>query len=158
MTGAAIIFLLVVTSGCTESTPEFRGIHTRIYVDRTEARVGDLLGVTVEVDTPEGFAVEAPDAPPSDEHFVTDRVERLRPVEIPGGVRHRILWSLRPRTVGDHRLPELSVPTEGFSVCPSDRSRSRCDRCGRNFRIATSTSTLRRRPPFRAVPCGRGSR
>lgn len=110
MTGAAIVFLLVVAYGCTESTPEFRGIQTRIYVDRTEARVGDLLGVTVEVDTPDGFAVEAPDAPPSDEHFVTDRVERLRPVEIPGGVRHRVLWSLRPRTAGDHRLPELSVP------------------------------------------------
>ncbi len=35
MTGAAIVFLLVVAYGCTESTPEFRGIQTRIYVDRT---------------------------------------------------------------------------------------------------------------------------
>jgi hypothetical protein len=110
MTGAALAFLLLAAFGCTESTADFRGIQTRIYVDRTEARVGDLLGVTIEIDTPGGFAVEAPAAPPSDERFVTDRVEKLRPVEIPGGVRHRVLWSLRPRTVGDHRLPELSVP------------------------------------------------
>jgi hypothetical protein len=110
MTSAAAVLLLVVTLGCAESRPELRGIQTRIYVDRTEARVGDLLGVTVEIDTPEGFAVEAPASPSSDERFVTDRVERLAPIEIPGGVRHRVLWSLRPRTVGDHRLPELSIP------------------------------------------------
>jgi hypothetical protein len=64
MTGGAFAFLLLVAFGCTESTPDLRGIQTRIYVDRTEARVGDLLGVTVEIDTPEGFAVEAPASRP----------------------------------------------------------------------------------------------
>jgi hypothetical protein len=107
---AAIAVAALAAVGCSERSPTLRGIETRVFVDRTEARVGDPVGVTVEIDTPEGFAVEPAASPPSDEGFFTERVERLEPVGIPGGVRHRVLWVLRARTPGDHALPELSVP------------------------------------------------
>jgi hypothetical protein len=107
---ALLISLLVGGLACVDETPSRRGIQTRVHIDRTEARVGDLFGVTVEIETPEGFVVESPAAPPSDEQFLTDRVEKLRSVGIPGGLRHQVLWTVRARTVGEHRLPELSVP------------------------------------------------
>jgi hypothetical protein len=105
-----VSLLLPLLLGCAEETPSIRGIQTRVHVDRAEARVGDLVGVTVEIETPEGFSIESPAPPRSDERFISDRVEKLHPVGIPGGVRHRVLWTVRARTVGEHALPELSVP------------------------------------------------
>ncbi len=101
---------VLVTAACGPEPARRLGIETRVFVDRTEARVGDPVGVTIEIETPEGFAIESPASPPSNERFFTERVERLDPIAVPGGVRHRVLWTLRARSVGDHRLPELTVP------------------------------------------------
>jgi hypothetical protein len=111
MTRSAIAFFLVTMFlGCEERSVPMRGIQTRLYVDRTEVRVGDEIGVTIEIETPELFTVETPASPPSDERFFTERVQRLEPLGIPGGMRHRVVWTLRARTVGEHQLPELSIP------------------------------------------------
>jgi hypothetical protein len=104
------MLIAALAAGCEERLAPSRGIETRVYVDRTEARVGDPVGVTVEIETPERFTVESPASPPADAQFFTERVERLEPIGIAGGVRHRVLWSLRARTVGDHALPKLSIP------------------------------------------------
>lgn len=86
------------------------GIQTRVRVDRTAARVGDAVGVTIEVDTPEGFRLERPAPPPRDESFETESLESLEPVSSARGLEHRLLWVLRPRSVGEHHLPELAIP------------------------------------------------
>ncbi|MFQ5697879.1 MAG: hypothetical protein ACE5IL_06280 [Myxococcota bacterium] len=79
-------------------------------VDRTVARVGDAVGVTIEVDTPEGFRLERPAAPARNDAFETDRLESLEPISSAAGLEHRLLWVLRPRSVGEQHLPELQIP------------------------------------------------
>lgn len=106
----ALACLAGLAAACAESELPAPTLRTRVAVDRTEMRVGDAVGVTVEVETPSGFSVEAPAAPPPDEHFVTESLERLEPVALPGRIRHRLLWRLRARSVGDRRLPLLQVP------------------------------------------------
>jgi hypothetical protein len=110
MRGRALGFALLGALACGEEAPPVAGIETRIFVDRTEATVGDAIGVTIEIDTPEGFRVEPPASPPGDESFLTERVERLDPIWLPAGIRHRVVWTLRARSVGEHRLPELPIP------------------------------------------------
>jgi hypothetical protein len=83
------------------------GLEARIALDRSEARVGDRLGVTIEIEVPAGFEVQAPFMPAS-AAFVTDGIESASG---PEGTRRRVLlWTVRPREVGDQRLPELSIP------------------------------------------------
>jgi hypothetical protein len=108
--GAIVAPLLLFAIACGPEPAPFRGIETRIFVDKTEARVGDAVGVTIEIETPEGFALETPSSPPPDDRFFTEHVETLEPIWIPGGVRHRLLWTLRARSVGEHPIPELAVP------------------------------------------------
>ena len=97
-------------AGCDAQAPPRVGLQTRVVVDRTDTRVATPIGVTIEIETPEGFGVERPTPPPPDERFHTDSVERLEPVLVPGGMRFSLLWTLRARAPGDMRLPELSVP------------------------------------------------
>ena len=106
--GMSALFGVMISCG-SEPAP-IRGIETRVFVDTTDARVGDPVGVTVEIETPEGYAIETPAAPPSDERFFTERIETLDSMGIPGGVRHRLLWTLRARSVGEHPLPKLEIP------------------------------------------------
>jgi hypothetical protein len=101
---------LCVLAACAEPPPTLVGIETRVFVDRTDTAVGDPIGVTVEIDTPVGFAVEPPSPPAPTEGFVTESVEALEPLDLGGGLRHRVLWTVRARAVGDHALPELRVP------------------------------------------------
>jgi hypothetical protein len=110
MRGPTLGLALVAVLACGEEATPVIGIETRIFVDRTEATVGDPIGVTIEIDTPEGFHVEPPASPPGDESFLSERVELLDPVWLSSGVRHRVVWTLRARSVGEHRLPELPVP------------------------------------------------
>jgi hypothetical protein len=84
-----------------------RGLEARIALDRSEALVGDRVGVTIEVDVPPGFEVQTPFLPAS-ASFVTDAIESA---PAPAGTERRVLlWTLRPRQVGNQRLPELSIP------------------------------------------------
>ncbi len=85
------------------------GLRAHISVDRTETRVGERVGVTVEVETPTGWALEPP-APPKSEHFYTESLELAGPQRLGGRVRHTLLWTLRARRVGDLSLPMLEVP------------------------------------------------
>ena len=103
----ALIILATGVAACSEEAPPLVGIQTRVFVDRNEARVGDPIGVTIEIESPPGFALEAPDAPAEEHGFATREIEALPPVEHARGLRHRVLWTLRAREVGDHALPRL---------------------------------------------------
>ncbi len=97
-------------AACAPEPPPPAALRARVALDRTETRVATPIGVAIEIETPEGFGVEPPAPPPPDERFHTDSVERREPILVPGGVRTELLWTLRARTPGDLRLPELSVP------------------------------------------------
>ena len=85
------------------------GIGARVTADRSEARVGDPIGITIEVETPVGYAIQPP-AVPGAEAFESDGVELVAPFAVPGGLRHHLLWKVRARAVGDQTLPWLDVP------------------------------------------------
>ena len=105
-----LALLCVALLACADEQASFEGIQTRLFVDRTEAQVGDAIGVTIEIETPEGFRLEKPAPPPPDERFLTESLEPLEPLEVPGGTQHRLLWTVRARSVGEHRLPHVDVP------------------------------------------------
>ncbi len=107
---AAPLLAVALVASCAPEEPPVDGIQTRVFVDRSDARVGDLVGVTIEIETPANFAIEPPSAPAAGPGFVTQSVEALAPVETSRGLRHRVLWTLRARAVGDHSLPELQIP------------------------------------------------
>ena len=77
MRGAVVCAAVVCSLACSEPEAPRVGIETRVFVDRAEARVGDPIGVTIEIDTPPGFAIEPPSAPPPNAGFATDAVEAL---------------------------------------------------------------------------------
>jgi len=109
----AIRILLVVALtawACARQEGNARGIEARVALDRSAALVGDLLGVTIEVETPPGYAVELPATPSEDGPFVSESIERREPIVLAERIRHHLLWTLRPRTVGQHALPLLEVP------------------------------------------------
>ncbi len=110
MTARSMVGLLVLLtlSSCAAEEAELQGIRTRVSVDRTETRVGDPIGVTVEIETPTDFKIEAPVAPGSDIYF-TESIRLVDPIRIHGGVRHHLLWTLRAREVGDAPLPQLLI-------------------------------------------------
>ncbi len=105
---AAWFALSVAIAACTPEAPPDRGIRSRVSVDRTQTRVGDAVGVTIEVETPERFSLEVPVAP-GDDAFFTDSIEQMEPIEIPGGLRHHLLWTVRAREVGEASLPTLDL-------------------------------------------------
>ena len=106
----AAALLVVLLAACTPEVEPMRGLQVRLHLDRAQARVGDRVGVTVEIDTPPGFSVGRPDPPPSGGAFTTESIEPTESVELEGGLRHRVLWTLRAKLVGEQSLPSLLVP------------------------------------------------
>ncbi len=107
ITACAIGILL---AACTAEVEPVRGLQVRLHLDRAQARVGDPVGVTVEIDTPPGFSIGRPDPPASAGAFITESIELADSVELEGGLRHRVLWTLRAKLVGEQVLPSLQVP------------------------------------------------
>ena len=105
----ALLAALLAVAACDRGAVPTLGIGARITLDRSETRVGDPVGVTVEVETPAGWSVQAPPAP-SAEAFASDSVELVEPIAVPGGLRHHFLWTLRAREVGDQALPWIDIP------------------------------------------------
>lgn len=110
MRAAHVLLLLALCSGACAPEEPRRGIETRVSLDRTTALVGDPLGVTIEVETPPGYTLEQPAAPASEETFASESIEKLDPIPLARGVRHHLLWTLRPRVPGEHALPILELP------------------------------------------------
>jgi hypothetical protein len=106
----ALLLLGLTLLACAGEERSIPGIQTRVFVDRTEARVGDAVGITIEIETPPGFRLDRPAPPPPDERFLTESLEPLDALEVPGGRRHRLVWTVRARSVGEHRLPHVDVP------------------------------------------------
>ncbi len=105
-----LLVLALIACACARQETLPRGIATRVSLDRTAALVGDHLGVTIEVETPPGYGIELPTAPAADGAFASESIEKLKPIELAGAVRHHLLWTLRPRLVGEHALPLLELP------------------------------------------------
>ena len=105
-----IALLLVLFAGCAPETNPVRGLEIRMHIDRPQARVGDALGVTIEIDTPPGFSVGRPDPPTAAGAFVTEAIEMVESLDLEGGLRHRVLWTLRAKWVGEQVLPLLQIP------------------------------------------------
>jgi len=105
----ALVLAAALALGCGEALPVESGIGARVTLDRSETQVGDPIGVTVEVETPEGFTVQTPPAP-SGGAFASDSVKLVEPVSTPQGLRHHLLWVVRAREIGDQTLPWLDIP------------------------------------------------
>ena len=99
-----------LATACERPVEPVRGLQTRVLLDRSRARVGEPIGVTIEIDTPPGFSVGRPDVPGESRIFLTDSVESLESIEGAGGLRHRVLWTVRATAVGQHALPQLQIP------------------------------------------------
>lgn len=106
---AAVALAAALAAGCDELPPREAGIGARVTLDRSEARVGDPIGVTIEVETPAGWSVQTPPAP-SSAAFASDTVELVAPIETRDGLRHHLLWTVRAREVGELELPWLEIP------------------------------------------------
>jgi hypothetical protein len=104
----AALALALAALACQREVPPL-GLGARVTLDRSETHVGEPIGVTVEVDTPEGYAVQTPPAP-SGGPFASDSVELVEPIAVPGGLRHHLLWIVRAREVGDQSLPWIEIP------------------------------------------------
>ncbi len=107
---ARCLLLAALLAACGSEPAPWQGIQTRVFVDRSDARVGDPVGVTIEITTPPGYTIEAPDAPEFAEGFSTQALETLASSAVAQGLRHRVLWTLRARDLGEHVLPELAIP------------------------------------------------
>ncbi len=110
MRSTRTLLLFVLCSGACAPDEPRGGIETRVSLDRTAALVGDPLGVTIEVETPPGYTLELPAAPAADEAFASESIQMLDPIQLRRGVRHHLLWTLRPRALGEHALPTLELP------------------------------------------------
>ena len=100
---------LAAALGCGRADPPALGIGARVALDRSETRVGDPVGVTVEIETPAGYSLQAP-PPPASGPFASESLQLVPPIEIPGGLRHHVLWTVRAREVGDQALPWIDIP------------------------------------------------
>lgn len=109
MNARALLAAALVLAGCGRAEPPPLGLGTRVTLDRSETRVGDPVGVTVEVETPPGYSLQAPPAPTGGP-FASDSVELMPPIAVPGGLRHHLLWTVRAREVGDQSLPWIDIP------------------------------------------------
>ena len=106
---AALVLAAALALACDDvKTPE-AGIGARVTVDRSVARVGDPIGVTIEIETPPGFTLQTPPAP-GDGPFASDSVTLVAPITTSAGLRHHLLWIVRAREVGDQTLPWLEIP------------------------------------------------
>lgn len=105
----ALALAAALAVACGDAAPVEPGIGARVTLDRSEARVGDPIGVTVEIETPPGFALQTAPAP-SDGPFASDSVTAIAPIVTPAGLRHHLLWIVRAREVGDLTLPWLEIP------------------------------------------------
>jgi len=94
---------------CGREEPTALGLGTRVTLDRSETRVGDPVGVTVEIDTPAGWSLQPPPAPAGGP-FASDSLELVKPIEVAGGLRHHLLWTVRAREVGEQALPWIEIP------------------------------------------------
>jgi hypothetical protein len=94
---------------CRDAITVESGIGARVTLDRSEAQVGDPIGVTIEVETPAGFTLQTPPAP-GEGAFASDSVRLVEPISTPSGLRHHLLWVVRAREVGDQTLPWLEIP------------------------------------------------
>lgn len=110
--GARLALVALLAAACGEVARPEPGIGARVTLDRSRARVGDPIGVTVEVETPEGFALQTPSAP-ADAAFASDPVQLVEPVRTDTGLRHHLLWVVRAREVGELALPWLEIPLLG---------------------------------------------
>ena len=108
MRRAALALAVLAAAACGGEPPAL-GIGARVTLDRSETHVGEPIGVTVEVETPAGYSLQAPPAPSSGE-FASDSVELVAPIAVPGGLRHHLLWTVRARAVGEQALPWLDIP------------------------------------------------
>jgi len=106
---AALLLAALSALACREALEPASGIGARLALDRVETEVGDPVGVTIEIDTPEGYRVQTPPAPAGGP-FASDPVKLVPPIQIPGGLRHALLWTVRAREVGDQALPWLDIP------------------------------------------------
>lgn len=106
---AAALAAASLTVACRDAGTLESGIGARVTLDRSEARVGDPIGITVEVETPAGFTLQTPPAP-GDGPFASDSVRLVEPIATPAGLRHHLLWVVRAREVGDQTLPWLEIP------------------------------------------------
>jgi len=106
--GAALVALAAALA-CGRTDPPALGIGARVTLDRSETRVGDPVGVTVEIETPVGYSLQAP-PPPASGPFASESLQLVPPMEIPGGLRHHVLWTVRAREVGDQALPWIDIP------------------------------------------------
>ena len=100
---------LVAAFACGRADPPALGLGARVTLDRSETRVGDPVGVTVEIETPAGYSLQAP-PPPASGPFASDSLQLVPPIEVPGGLRHHVLWTVRAREVGDQTLPWIDIP------------------------------------------------
>lgn len=107
---ALIVGIASVVLACRDPEPRPPSLVTRVHLDRAEMTVGDAIGVTIEIETPTGFSIEAPVAPSPNDHFTTESIRGLDPVPLAGAMRNRLLWTLRARGVGSETLPALQVP------------------------------------------------
>jgi len=106
---ALVALAAALAAGCGDAVKVEPGIGARVTLDRSEARVGEPIGITVEVETPPGFALQTPPAP-SGGAFASDSVEVVAPIVTTVGLRHHLLWTVRAREVGDQTLPWLEIP------------------------------------------------
>lgn len=104
-----VVLLALACGGESGADPAAAGLRTRLFVDRTEARVGDRVGVTIEVETPPGFSV-ADVAVPRSAEFVTESLASESTTPAQDRHRHVWRWTLRPRAPGDRLLPALELP------------------------------------------------
>jgi len=106
---AVLALAAALAVACGDAATVESGIGARVTLDRTEARVGDPIGITVEVETPRGFSLQTPPAP-GDGPFASDSVRVVAPIATPAGLRHHLLWVVRAREVGEQTLPWLEIP------------------------------------------------
>ena len=109
MNRALVLAAALALAACGRDVTPALGIGARVTLDRSETRVGEPIGVTVEVETPAGYALQTPPAPSTGE-FASDSVQLVPPIAVPGGLRHHLLWTVRARAVGEQELPWLDIP------------------------------------------------
>jgi hypothetical protein len=107
---ASLACVALALAACAPEPDVVRGIQVRVGMDRAEARIGDAIGITIEIDAPTGYSIGRPDPPARADVFLTESIERPESVDLVGGRRHRLLWTLRAKQVGEQTLPSLRIP------------------------------------------------
>jgi len=95
--------------------------EVRSAVDRVEAYVGDSIGVSIELDLPDGYVASLP-RPDASAEFETEALEPVTPFRVEGGVRYAFKWRLRARSPGVQAIPSLRVPVRLEAPAPTGGS------------------------------------